>query len=155
MKEYKNAYFKPGRVEWLIFTPVKRGELVPAEYLLLTREDAIDGDHKRSPRRQVTLIQQENIDQVAAFLELSSVDPKLLRRNIVISGINLEGFQEKNVKLGDEVVLKITGPCAPCEMMEKNLGNGGYTAMCGNGGYTCIIVEEGKIHSGDPVIPLP
>ena len=113
----------------------------------------LDGDRFRgraeSPR-QVTLIQQEHLAVIAACLGLDSVEPSLLRRNIVVSGINLLALKDKHFHIGD-VVLEFTGPCHPCSKMERLLGEGGYNAMRGHGGITARVHEPGVIRLVDEV----
>lgn len=87
---------------------------------------------------------------LAAFLKHERVDPAMLRRNLVISGINLIALKAARFKVG-EVLLEGTGSCDPCSRMEDALGPGGYNAMRGHGGITARIVEEGSIRVGDPV----
>ncbi len=154
MTEELYNFYKPGKVTWLGLTLTKKGDVEPHQELSISLDNAIEGDHSRSKNRQVTLIQKENIEQVASFLGKEEIDPTLLRRNIVISGINLMAFKDKNVQIGEEVVLSITGDCHPCKLMEENLGKGGLSAMWGNGGLTCKVVNGGKIKIGDTVTPL-
>ncbi len=114
--------------------------------------DRFDG--KPGGPRMVTLIQAEHIETIAKFLNVESVDPALLRRNIVVSGINLEAFQARNrdltFKIG-EAILQMTGPCDPCSLMERQLGEGGYNAMVGLGGICCSVVSGGQVKLGDQV----
>ncbi len=99
-------------------------------------------------KRHVTLIQAEHLNAVASFLGLETLDPKLLRRNIVVSGINLNALKNKQFKIG-EAIFEMTGFCYPCSKMEKNLGPGGFNAMRGHGGITCRVIEPGLIKIGD------
>ena len=101
-------------------------------------------------KRQVTLIQHEHLPVVAALTGRDAVTPDRLRRNLVVSGINLIALKEKKFRVG-EVLLEGTGPCAPCSLMEHNLGPGGYNAMRGHGGITAIVLKGGTIHVGDAV----
>lgn len=55
------------------------------------------------------------------MLGRDDLDPALVRRNIVVSGVNLLALKDKQIQLGD-VVLKITGQCHPCSKMETTLG---------------------------------
>lgn len=113
----------------------------------------LTGDHHALSglsKRQVTLIQQEHLAVVGALLDRGPVDPALLRRNLVVSGINLLSLKAARFRVGS-VLLEGTGPCAPCSLMEKNLGPGGYSAMRGHGGITAVVVEGGQISVGDPV----
>lgn len=100
--------------------------------------------------RQVTLIQQEHLPLIAAFARSGPLDPVDLRRNLVVSGINLLSLKKVRLQVG-EAVLELVGPCAPCSRMEEVIGPGGYAAMRGHGGMTARILEGGLIRVGDVV----
>jgi MOSC domain-containing protein YiiM len=100
--------------------------------------------------RQVTLIQHEHLDVIARLAQVPAVDPLVLRRNLVISGINLLALRNQRVQVG-EAVLEIVGPCAPCSRMEDEIGAGGYAAMRGHGGMTARVLEGGAIRVADAV----
>ncbi|MDG0856538.1 MOSC domain-containing protein [Roseateles puraquae] len=100
--------------------------------------------------RQVTLIQHEHLPLIAALARSAPLDPVDLRRNIVVSGINLLALKKARLRVG-EAVLEIVGPCAPCSRMEEVIGPGGYAAMRGHGGMTARILEGGAIRVGDTV----
>jgi MOSC domain-containing protein YiiM len=100
--------------------------------------------------RQVTLIQAEHLGVIAQLAHIDSVDPLRLRRNLVVSGINLVALRTARVQVGD-AVLEIMGPCQPCSRMEAEIGPGGYAAMRGHGGMTARILTEGAIRVGDAV----
>jgi MOSC domain-containing protein YiiM len=82
------------------------------------------------------------------------VDPVGLRRNLVVSGINLLALRNARVQIG-AAVFEIVGPCQPCSRMEEAIGPGGYAAMRGHGGMTARILTGGAIRVGDPVRALP
>ena len=110
------------------------------------------GDRYRSNggARQVTLIQQEHFPVVAAIAGLESIEPHTLRRNIVVSGINLCALRNQRFRIGD-VVLEGSGHCHPCSRMEAALGSGGFAAMRGHGGITARVVSGGTIAVGASV----
>jgi MOSC domain-containing protein YiiM len=104
--------------------------------------------------RQVTLIQQEHLAVIAQLARVDAVDPVGLRRNLVVSGINLLALKNVRLQVG-AAVLEIVGPCQPCSRMEEAVGPGGYAAMRGHGGMTARVLEGGAIRVGDAVHALP
>ena len=100
--------------------------------------------------RQVTLIQQEHLAVIAALARSGPIDPAGLRRNLVVSGINLLSLKNATLRVG-EALIQIVGPCQPCSRMEEVIGPGGYAAMRGHGGMTARILEGGLIGVGSPV----
>lgn len=100
--------------------------------------------------RQVTLIQAEHLPVIAQLARVDAVDPIRLRRNLVVSGINLLALRNARVRVGG-ALLEIVGPCAPCSRMEEEVGPGAYAAMRGHGGMTARILESGAIRVGDEV----
>lgn len=100
--------------------------------------------------RQVTLIQSEHLPVIARLARVERVDPVALRRNLVVSGINLLALKNARIQVG-EAVLEIVGPCQPCSRMEEAIGRGGYAAMRGHGGMTARVITGGAIRVGDAV----
>jgi MOSC domain-containing protein YiiM len=155
MQNIKELFVKfphAGKVEWVSFRPEKRGEVKITDVIFVSPENGIEGDHYsgKNRKRQVTLIQSEHIETIAKLLKKGKIDPTLLRRNIVVSGINLLALNDAEFTIGT-ARLKMTGLCHPCSRMEQNLGEGGYNAMRGHGGITCEVIEAGKIKMGGDV----
>ncbi|KAF0675025.1 MOSC domain-containing protein [Profundibacterium mesophilum] len=115
-------------------------------------EDGLEGDHARPGKRAVTLIQEEHLAVIGAFVGTGVIAPQRLRRNLVIRGINLNALRGQQVAIGDAVV-EITIPCAPCSRMERELGTGGYNALRGHGGWCAAVITPGRITIGDAVRP--
>jgi MOSC domain-containing protein YiiM len=114
------------------------------------------GDHRASRaggKRQVTLLQWEHLAVIAALSGNMTVTPALLRRNLVVSCINLIALKGRQFAIGD-TVFEGTGPCDPCSRMEEALGPGGFNAMRGHGGLTAMVVRGGTLLLGATVRPL-
>ena len=148
-----------GRLEWIGQRPARRGAMASLAEAELLTDSHLRGDHARPKpggKRQLTLLQFEHLAAVAGFLALPiPLDPARLRRNLAVSGLNLLALKNRQVRIGDEVVLDITGECHPCSRMEEELGPGGYNAMRGHGGLTAHIARGGIIRLGDAVRVVP
>jgi len=139
-----------GRVEWIGLRPARDVDMASVEQVSVDPSIGLHGDRYagRSRTRQVTLIQAEHLPVIASCVGLPCVAPQLLRRNIVVRGINLLALKGKIIHIG-EVDLEITGLCHPCSKMETRLGAGGYNAMRGHGGMTARVLTPGVIALGD------
>lgn len=120
-----------------------------------TTASGLQGDRYqgRSGDRQVTLVQAEHLNVVASCLGRADIAAEVLRRNIVVQGINLLALKNKTFRIGS-AELEMTGLCHPCSRMETLLGPGGYNAMRGHGGITARVVNSGFISTGDAVQAL-
>lgn len=142
----------PGRLDWIGIRPARHEPLLIVDEAEIT-ESGLVGDHRANPgKRAVTLIQAEHIPVIAALSGHEEILPEVLRRNLVISRLNLGAIRRGKLRIGP-VLLSLTGPCAPCSRMEKLLGFGGFNAMRGHGGWTAEVLEPGKIRIGDEAMP--
>jgi len=76
-----------------------------------------------------------------------------MRRNLVVSGINIASLKDKHFRLGS-TELAGTGFCHPCSRMEENLGRGGYNAVRGHGGITAKVIQGGRVNKGDLLVTI-
>ena len=98
---------RPGGLEWIGVRPQRGAGVEGVDAAVLTTDQGIEGDHravKGGGDRQVTLIQWEDLPVVAAFVGRDSVDPGLLRRNLAISGINLNALKDRRFRIGEAVL---------------------------------------------------
>ena len=158
-----------GTLQAILLRPERHAPVISADTTEALAGRGLQGDRtaaKASSRaggssRQVTLIQQEHLAVMAALLRKEHVDPAWLRRNLVVSGLNLLAaktlFKDQPLLLhiGPEVVLEITGPCEPCSRMETILGPGGYNAMRGHGGMNARVRVGGRLSVNDTVSVRP
>jgi MOSC domain-containing protein YiiM len=139
-----------GRVEWIGVRPARRAPMVALQSVEAFLDTGLRGDrYGSSGKRQVTLIQAEHLSVLAHLLD-KSVEPAMLRRNLLVSGINVIALKGARFRIG-EALLVGTGPCDPCSRMEEVLGRGGYNAMRGHGGITARVIAPGRINIGDAI----
>lgn len=148
---------KPGRLEWIGIRPGRKQELLVVDAAKALAGFGLDGDHRCSKTpgsaRQVTLISSEFIRMIETYIGLECIDPVLLRRNLVVSGINLNALRYQQFKIGS-AVFEATALCHPCVRMDQALGQGGAVAMLGYGGLCARILESGMLRVGDQLLPL-
>lgn len=153
INELQRHFPKAGIVEEILVRPEKYAEPLSKQNVAVTQENGLEGDHYTggsTRKRQVTLIQKEHLPAIASMLNRSEIVASMLRRNIVVSGINLLALKDCVFSIGT-AHLKMTGLCHPCSRMEKALGPGGYNAMRGHGGINATVIRDGQISVGDPV----
>jgi MOSC domain-containing protein YiiM len=152
MAELLRIHAQPGQVMWMGLRPKRLDALISVDTANLTTS-GLEGDHARPGKRAVTLIQAEHLAVIAALAGIDPIVPQTLRRNIVVSGINLTALRHNTLQLG-AAQIKFTTPCAPCSRMETALGTGGYNAMRGHGGWCAEVITEGAIALGDTLTPV-
>ncbi|WP_420585091.1 MOSC domain-containing protein [Ruegeria sp.] len=146
------GWARPGRVEWIGLRPERRAQMLISEAAEVTL-DGLEGDRSRAGKRAVTLIQQEHLAAIGSYLGQGPIAPDILRRNLVVSGINLAALKGREVQVG-EAILRFTVICAPCSRMEEALGKGGYSAVRGHGGWCAEVIKPGRVRLGDLVQPV-
>ena len=157
----------PGRLQAIALRPGRHQPALAVQHAEAHAGQGLVGDRSyrvagpATGKRQVTLIQAEHLPVIAALAggrwAADGLDALLLRRNLVVAGLNLLAarslFKDQPLRLhlGDQVVLEVTGPCEPCSKMEALLGPGGYNAMRGHGGVTARVLQGGRLAVGDAV----
>ena len=165
LRELTRQFQNAGRIDAIFLRPTRDAAALRVDSVIAEVDRGLLGDRSAERaaarpgggKRQVTLIQAEHLPLIGAWSGQSSLDPATLRRNLVVSGINLLALrspfadQPLRVCIGPEVVLVMTGPCDPCSKMEAALGPGGYNVMRGHGGLTARVVRGGRLALGDTV----
>ncbi len=148
----KEHFPHAGKIEWIGLRSKATREINMVNTAELLVNHGLVGDksaQKKNSKRQVTLIQAEYFPVLESFAH-KKILPELLRRNIVVSGINLSILLKHRLKI-NEVVLEITGNCAPCKKMEEVLGYGAFNMMRNHGGINAVVSKGGVIKVGDEV----
>lgn len=150
------APIRPGRVVWIGLRPGRREPMLVVETVIAEAGKGLTGDRYQTSTNglhQVTLIQAEALMAIASYLGSNAVDARLLRRNILVQGINLRALKDKRFYVGN-ALFEYSGECHPCSRMEENLGVGGYNAVRGHGVITARVILNGTIAVGDSVQPI-
>ena len=104
----------------------------------------------KEKKEQVTLINLEEINNFNNQIK-QKIDAKDFRRNIIISGINLNGLINKKIKI-NEVTLKIHEICQPCKYLQNKLKIPSLVKMLVNkSGVRAEILSSGSLSVGDTV----
>ena len=143
---------RAGEVRWIGLRPARDVAMQAVDSAEAVAGEGLRGDRYAggSGKRGISVIQAEHLPAIAAMADHETVEPSLLRRNLVVSGIPLIALKGRLFRIG-EVLCEGTAPCDPCSRMELALGAGGYNAMRGHGGLCARIVEGGTVRVGDAV----
>lgn len=156
-KELLDSLPQVGRLEWIGLAPKGGAPLESVDEAEVRPGTGLEGDHHARlgrSQRQVSLIQEEHFDVIARLCGRESVEPGEMRRNLVVSGINLQALKKRRFRLG-EVALEGVGDCDPCHVIERNLGPGGFNASKGHAGIVARVLRGGTIRVGDPIELVP
>jgi len=106
-------------------------------------------DHKENYKGQVTLFAQEVFEELRRSLALPRAQPAALRRNVLVSGYDLNGLIGRQFEL-QGVLLEGTEECRPCYWMDQAIGPGAEAWLRGRGGLRCRILTDGWLRRSAP-----
>jgi molybdopterin-guanine dinucleotide biosynthesis protein A len=98
--------------------------------------------HKDNYKGQITLFSAEVFAGLQAALGLPHASPVALRRNLIVSGADLNELVGRPFTL-QGVVLEGTEECRPCYWMDEALAPGAEAWLRGRGGLRCRILTDG------------
>lgn len=151
ISELMQNFHHDGQVEWIGLRPARKQEMQYVTKAQLDPGLGLKGDRFKgtvNSKRQVSLIQSEHLQAMASMLGVDAIAPELLRRNIVISGVNLLSLKGMRFSLGG-AVLEMSCLCHPCSRMEQTFGPGGYNLVRGHGGILAKVISPGEVNIGD------
>ncbi|WP_269619716.1 MOSC domain-containing protein [Zhongshania sp. BJYM1] len=148
----------PGKLEWIGLRPARKEPMVSVAKTIAIADRGLQGDRRlegsKGSARQVSIISVEFIRAIADNLGIDNIPANILRRNLLVSGVNLNALRHQYFQIGS-AVFQATAQCHPCSRMEAALGKGGLVAMLGYGGLCAKIVESGEIKCGDELVYMP
>ena len=153
VEQLKRHFPRSGRVEWIGIRPGKGLSVQEVLTVDAHKDRGLEGDkagQRAGGKRQVTLIQFEYIPFIQSLLPDAKFSLPDLRRNIGVSGINLNALINQQIQIG-AAILQVTGFCHPCSKIEQQLGYGVFNALRGHGGLTAKVEGSGRIAVGDSV----
>lgn len=152
-----------GTVVSLHLHPAQSGELLrTVDSIEVVAEKGIVGNGRyfgrlsrssgQPSKRQVTLIEREQIAQHAATLSLETIPPGMVRSNIETTGIDLVALIGREVRVGEAVLLFYEAR-TPCEKMDRICQ--GLRALMEERrqGVLAQVVRSGVIRVGDSIVP--
>jgi MOSC domain-containing protein YiiM len=110
-----------------------------------------DWRSRKGRGRQITIVEVETLEHVAARLSMEAVPSGASRRQVVVRGVDLNATLGKQLRMGD-VLVSVEAPCDPCSKMETSIGPGARQAMLDRGGVCGRVLEGGAIRPDDLVI---
>ena len=105
-------------------------------------------DFEENYKGQITFLSREVIDSIVKNLKITDLDHSLFRRNVIISGLDLNDLIGKNFKIGNTALFGVE-ECTPCQWMDRAIAPGTLKLMVGCGGLRCRILESGVIKCGE------
>ena len=130
-----NLYIKPGHGQ-----PMRSVEAVAAEAGQGLVGDASFGRSKR----QVLIVESETLKHFG-------LSPGQVRENLTVDGIALAGQPAGTQIQAGDVLLEVTGDCAPCQLID-DIRPGLRGEMDGRRGTLCRVLLGGAIQVDDQIV---
>ena len=139
-----------GTVLALALRPVRSQAVVIQDSLEMSPLEGVIGDHGKSSRRQVSLL-----DEAAWGVACAELDAELewttRRSNVLVSNLDLQALVGRKIQLGSAVV-EVIGEVVPCHVMDA--AKQGLKAVLKpqwRGGVYGRVIDSGQVHVGDKI----
>ena len=139
-----------GKLEAIWLKRMKSGPMDAYSFTDLVANRGIAGNTNQGGKRQVTIIEKELWDELKTTLS-ETIEPKMRRANLMVSGIQLTNSRGKILRIGD-CRIQIRGETRPCEQMDAAYpGLREVLKSDWRGGVFGEVLDNGVIAVGDPV----
>ncbi len=105
-------------------------------------------DYKENYKGQVTLFSLEVFEQLRRELNFPNANPAALRRNLLVSGAELNALIGQTFEL-QGVKFEGCDEARPCYWMNDAIGPGAESWLKGRGGLRCRILTDGWLRTGN------
>lgn len=105
-------------------------------------------DYRDDYKGQITFFSREVFDKLERTFGLTNKSPGVLRRNVIVSGVELNEFIGIDFEL-QGVQFRGTAHCKPCYWMDTAFAPGAEKFLAGRGGLRARILTDGRIGVGD------
>ena len=140
-----------GTVLALALRPVRSQAVVIQDSLEISPLEGVFGDHGKSSRRQVSLLDEAAWRAACAELDVE-LEWTTRRSNVLVSNLDLQALVGRKIQLGSAVV-EVIGEVVPCHVMDA--AKQGLKAVLKpqwRGGVYGRVIESGQVHVGDKII---
>ena len=103
-----------------------------------------DRHAKEDGKRQILILDKEILDKF-------SLPIGALRENITVENLNSQQMATgTKIAIGADVILEITGDCAPCSRMDE-IKEGLQSQLVGQRGVLAKVIESGTVKIGESI----
>ena len=110
-------------------------------------------DYADDYKGQITFFAEEVFLEMERAFGLADKSPGVLRRNVVVSGVELKGLIGFDFEL-QGVQFRGTAQCAPCYWMDTAFAPGTEKFLAGRGGLRARILTDGQIRVGEAQLKI-
>jgi MOSC domain-containing protein YiiM len=126
--------------------PAGTSPIVELDEASLVAGKGIEGDRffgwKEDYKGQITFFSHEVYQDVCASLGVTDVPPSVFRRNVIVSGIDLNSLIDQEFEL-QGIRFRGICECSPCHWMDEAFHPGAESALKGRGGLRARILTSG------------
>jgi MOSC domain-containing protein YiiM len=111
-------------------------------------------DFRDDYKGQITFFAREVFDELSRAFGLTNKSPGVLRRNLIVSGVELNELIGADFAL-QGIHFRGTAHCKPCYWMNTAFAPGAEEFLADRGGLRARILTDGQIHVGDAQLEIP
>jgi MOSC domain-containing protein YiiM len=120
----------------------------------LERDRVVDTKHHGGPDQAVYVYTTDDYDAWVARLG-EALEPGTFGENLTISGLESASLKiGDRLHIGPEVILEITSPRIPCNVLAARMGDTGFVKafkLFERPGAYCRVIQTGSVGAGDTV----